>query len=320
MPYNLELLNSSNPTLNDVNPDLVDINGDNVLDLLLGDLKGNIYYLENFGNSTLVKNPFGIDDVGGTASPEFIDIDNDGDLDFFSGNRKGNTIYKENIGTSTNPDFSGSELSNPFGISDVGRNANLTFADIDHDFDYDLFIGNRGGVVRFYENVGTSTTPKYQRHKDRTPFDISIEGKFASPEFIDFDLDGDLDLYVGYAQSSRLFKNIGTKYKPLFQAEGSIVDESLLDENVNQIKEYLMTSNTSYELANSSSFLQYALQFSSGGYLDENSPAIDDFEPTHFAIGDLDDDGAQDILMSTGSGDLIFQPSAVQPQVKASLI
>ena len=120
-----------------------------------------------------------------------------------------------------------------------------------------------------------------------------------------------MDLYVGYAQSSRLFKNIGTKYKPLFQAQGSIVDESLLDENVNQIRVF---DGIKYSLRTCQySSLCNALQFSSGGYLDEDSPAVDNFEPTHFAIGDLDDDGAQDILMSTGSGDLIFQPSAVQP-------
>ena len=58
-------------------------------------------------------NPFGLNEVGGSANPDFVDIDDDGDLDAFVGNNNGNTLFYKNIGDVNNPIFE-TAVSNPF--------------------------------------------------------------------------------------------------------------------------------------------------------------------------------------------------------------
>ena len=71
--------------------------------------------------------------------------------------------FKRNIGNAKNPDFSESVELNPFGLKDIGSFANLAFADIDHDQDFDLFIGNHKGIVKFFENTGNAEDPFFEQ-------------------------------------------------------------------------------------------------------------------------------------------------------------
>jgi hypothetical protein len=149
-------------------------------------------------------NPFGITDVGRFAKPAFADIDDDGDLDLFIGNRAGNTLFFRNTAASgsTAPAYTPA-VTNPFGITDVGRAASPTLTDIDGDDDLDLFIGNRAGNTLFFRNNAPpgSTTPAYSQERgangEPNPFGITDVGRFAKPAFADIDDDGDLDLFIG---------------------------------------------------------------------------------------------------------------------------
>ena len=141
-------------------PTFVDIDGDGDLDAFIGNEDGNTIFFRNTGSSSAPAfaspstNPFGLADVGDTASPTFVDIDGDGDLDAFIGNSDGNTIFFRNTGSSGAPTFAASS-ANPFGLADVGRGrSSPAFADIDGDGDLDAFIGEHFGVTFFFENIG----------------------------------------------------------------------------------------------------------------------------------------------------------------------
>ena len=157
-------------------------------------------------------NPFGISDVGLSAKPTFADIDGDDDLDLFIGNRAGNTLFFRNTAASgsTAPAYAPA-VTNPFGITDVGRAASPTLTDIDDDGDLDLFIGNRAGNTLFFRNNAApgSTAPAYSQERgangEPNPFGIPDVGFFSGPAFADPDNDNDADLFIGNAAGNTLF-------------------------------------------------------------------------------------------------------------------
>ena len=89
-------------------------------------------------------------------------------------------LCSKEISGTPNPDFSESAELNPFGLKDIGSFANLAFADIDNDQDFDLFIGNHKGIVKFFENTGNAEIRSSSK-KGRYPFGLTIEGTYASP-------------------------------------------------------------------------------------------------------------------------------------------
>jgi len=184
--------------------------------------------------SSISINPFGLSDVGSYASPIFVDIDDDGDLDAFIGRGDqpdhdtvgGDTLFFRNTGTAINPHFAAA-VTNPFGLSDVGRDANPAFADIDGDGDLDAFVGDNNGDTRFFQNTGTAKNPLFAA-ASTNPFGLSKVGAFANPTFVDIDGDGDLDAFLGggsyFSNGEELlfFRNTGTVTNPVFSIAPSI--------------------------------------------------------------------------------------------------
>ncbi len=194
-------------------PSLVDIDGDGDLDLFIG--RGGYYhagekfFFENTGTSAIpefaapIINPFGLDYDGYRASPTFVDIDDDGDQDAFVGEADGNTLFFRNTGTANNPAFAAAS-TNPFGLIDVGYDANPTFVDIDGDGDQDAFVGKEDGSTLFFRNTGAANNPVFAA-AGTNPFGLIDIGLESSPSFADIDNDGDQDAFVGERGGNIIF-------------------------------------------------------------------------------------------------------------------
>ncbi len=182
-------------------PTVADIDNDGDVDIFVGSYAGNILYFENTGTvssphfNTPQENPFGLTPTNGFAAPCFVDIDSDGDLDLFAGEYEGNTKYFENTGTITQANFA-TPVMNPFGIIAVGYVGTPAFADLDHDGDFDLFIGEMYGNIRYFANTGTPQSPVFASPINN-PFGIVPTNYYCFPVFADMDHDGDLDLMIG---------------------------------------------------------------------------------------------------------------------------
>jgi hypothetical protein len=211
------------PTANTHAATFADINNDGDLDMISGAGNGNFYYYENTGSDTqpvFGSLPFGITTPNdGYSAPAFADIDGDGDLDLFvgvaGGKGESEIFYSENVGTTTAPNYSEYELLITF---TNGSEANPTLADIDGDGDYDMLVGASDGNYYYYKNNGTTSVPDFVASPEVNPFGLVDTGSFSAPQFVDFDRDGDIDLFSGGGGLAGIMymKNVGTATAPQY--------------------------------------------------------------------------------------------------------
>ncbi len=222
-------------------PTLVDIDNDNDFDLFVGeggvpyiapDDGGNINFYRNKGSATApdfvreTETYFSID-VGNDSAPTFVDIDDDGDPDLFIGERGGYTYFYRNIGAPDSAAFTREAIN--FASTKVSAMSHPTFADIDSDGDFDLFVGESvfdvifsqlarfdgGGNINFYRNTGDSVAYTFSFVAENIAYiDIGVD---SHPAFVDIDNDGDQDLFVGEnLQNINFYRNDGSSENPAF--------------------------------------------------------------------------------------------------------
>ncbi len=203
-------------------PAFADLDGDGDMDLLVGGY-GDFSYYENNGTAANpafkapIQNPFGLDSTNNYSFLAIADLDNDGDFDILVGEYYGVFKYFKNVGSATNPSFAAA-VTNPFGLTASYIFAGPTFADIDNDGDLDLFVGEYGGSIKYFQNTGTATSPQFSSPVSN-PFGLSAVNGFAFPAAVDLDSDGDYDLLVGeYYGALKYFKNTGSASNPQFAA------------------------------------------------------------------------------------------------------
>lgn len=87
------------------------------------------------------------------------------------------------------------DVTEEVGLGGLDRAHVGLFADYDDDGDRDLFVGRYLAENRYYENVGDAQAPRFvERGRDLGLADVVPS---TSATLLDFDLDGDLDIYLG---------------------------------------------------------------------------------------------------------------------------
>ena len=159
------------------------------------------------------------EDIGGGARPFFWDIDNDGDFDLFVGEDNGVIVYYRNTGDASNPTFTEQfGANNPFNGATVNTEPDITFADVDNDGDVDAFVGGENGQIRYFRNTGNATNPTFtQQFGGNNPMNGVDVGTESAPALMDYDADGDYDMFVGDSNGFvHFYENTGTVNAPAF--------------------------------------------------------------------------------------------------------
>jgi hypothetical protein len=108
--------------------------------------------------------------------------------------------------------------ANPFNGIDPDSYSAPTFADLDGDGDLDAIVGNVFGVLNYYKNTGSATTPVYTQQTGVTnPFNVIDVGIKSKPTLADLDGDGDPDAIVGKPDGTlNYYKNTGGATTPIY--------------------------------------------------------------------------------------------------------
>ncbi|MBI9075517.1 MAG: VCBS repeat-containing protein [Desulfatibacillum sp.] len=257
-------------------PTFVDIDGDGDMDCFIGSeypvtqrlmlekgdsVQSAVSFVENIGTpqapvfdwsgvitdtrKTITQNPLLVQSVY-CAVPTFVDIDGDGDMDAFVGDYRGYIHGYENVTGEPNKSITSTIAFYAKGLLQDSNGDNIqayygyaapVFMDGDNDGDMDLFVGNRFGLIQYYENTGDNENPEFnERTMDQNPLPVN-PGQNSAPAFADINGDGRMDAFFGtslsiYASKAedlphsltsmnmRYYQNVGTAAKPDFRSRG----------------------------------------------------------------------------------------------------
>lgn len=156
-------------------PVFFDADGDGLMDIIAGNdfyydintaqKNAHLAFYKNTGSATVPEFTLINTDYANVSSlnilgayPAFGDLDNDGDKDMLLGSVNGDLIYFQNTGGAaanfvfTTPAYQG---------IDIGANSMPQIIDVDRDGLLDLLIGERTGVLNYYRNTGTASSPVF---------------------------------------------------------------------------------------------------------------------------------------------------------------
>ncbi|MBN1895116.1 T9SS type A sorting domain-containing protein [bacterium] len=178
-------------------PVFVDLNDNGLLDLMIGDLSGFVWYYEQPSAASdrvvlITQNVLPGHDFGSNVNPFILDIDQNDKMDLIVGTANGTIVHLEQ-------DSSGSSfftvVTDSFNnIQLGGGHACPVFADLDRNGLLNLIIGRSNGRLEHYEQASEYSLIF---NENSEPFNGLDVGEFSKPCFSDLDHDGLWDMLVG---------------------------------------------------------------------------------------------------------------------------
>ena len=334
-------------------PYLFDADNDGVEDLLVSSCsekqsenKNNNLFYKNTGNNAIhnfqfIKKGFLTDemiDAGCASNPVFFDADGDGKKDLIIGNdgyfihdstvanghlESSLTLFK-NTSTGACPRFDW--ITNDYSSLQTYQLLSIfpAFGDLDGDGDDDMLIGNEAGNLYYFKNTSPPFNPaQFSLAPNGVNYQNIDVGKNSTPQLIDVDFDGLIDLLIG-EQLGRIFyyHNTGTASNPVFSfvtnSFGGVFVTNTAFSTFGYSTPCMFLDNGIQKLLVGSEkgnvFLYDNITGNLGGTFNlVSNSAYGVFEPPRVvpAIADLNSDGLPEIVAGNFAGGLSFYSRAL---------
>ena len=176
-----------------------DYDNDGDLDLYVGNESAANKLFQNNGNGTFSDASTGVNNASIARGVAWADYDSDGDVDLYVANSGAvNLLYRNDNG-------SFAEVASTAGVNNNAPDWGVAWGDYDKDSDLDLIVVISGGTSRLYSNDGDGTFTDVA-----TSAGVNDNGGYTSVAWADYDVDGDLDFYLGgHNTANKLYRNNG---------------------------------------------------------------------------------------------------------------